>query len=464
MQKAIWMVLVLFLSACPLALAETMGSGVVALGEGRLIQERGAREPIWRGPLTISRAAAIALKHNRQIQIALQEKVKAKGVLIEATSGALPQLAFAGRYTRSDMPIMATRDSYSLALNLTQPIYLGGSVRAAIRGARVYTNIADELLHQTRQEVLFQVKKGYYDVLLAKKLENADEEQVGLARSHLKEVEKRLKEGVASKFDLLRAQVALANTRAQAIQSKNAVHLAVTSLLKTLGLSPQSQVDFVDELRYEEVAPEFDQEEAKAHTHRSDLRQAALNIDYQKERIEIAKAGLRPRLNFLATYQWARPFTGLGDVWEDELSGILALEVPLFDGFRTKGKVMQEEASLTGLKTLALDLEETMRTEIEQALLSIEDAQEFVQSQEANVAQAQEGLRLAEVGYRNGVNRLIEVVDARVALTQARRNLSQAVYNHMLARLLLERATGLLGEEMLTTRPWAMNDELTQKE
>ena len=462
MHKAILIVIILFLSAWPLALAEEGGSEAVGLREGHLIQGEGAREPIWRGPLTISRAAAIALEHNRQIQIALQVKVKAKGLLIEATSGALPQLAFAGNYTRSDMSFLGTKDNYSLALNLTQPIYLGGSVRAAIRGAKVHTNIADEILRQRCQEVLFEAKRGYYDVLLAKELESADEEQVNLTRSHLEEVEKRLKEGVASKFDLLRAQVALANARAQAIQSKNAVRLAVTSFLKTLGLSPQSQVDFVDELRDEEVAPEFDQEESKALIYRSDLRQAALNIRYQKEKIEIAKSGLRPRLNFLATYQWARPFAGLGDAWEDELSGMLTLEVPLFDGFRTKGKVMQEEASLAAIKTLALDLEETMRTEIEQALLSIEDAQEFVQSQEANVAQAEESLRLAEVGYRNGVNRLIEVLDARVALTQARRNLSQAIYNHMLARLLLERATGLIGEELIAARHWALNGELVE--
>ena len=449
MLKLTRVLLILVLSVWPLASADEQGPELMVPAEGHLVEVAGSREPIWRGPLTISQAVGVALEHNRQIQIAMQERVKAKGLLIEATSGALPQVNFTGSYTRSDTPFMGTPDNRSIGLGLTQPIYLGGSVRAAIRGAKINIDIAEEVLRQSCQEVLFQVQKGYYDVLLARELKRADEEQVSLARSHLENVEKRLKEGVASKFDLLRAQVALANARAQAIQSQNAVHLAVTAFLKTLGLSPQSQVDFLDELVYEEMVSEFDQEEARALIYRSDLRQAALNIRYQKESIEIAKADFRPRLNFLASYNYVRPFAAIGDVWGDELSATVALEVPVFDGFRTKGKVMQEEASLEALKTLALDLEETMRQELQEAFLSIDDAREFVESQEANVTQAEESLRLAEVGYKNGVNRLIEVHDARVALTQARRNLCQAVYNHMLAKLLLERATGVLGEEAI---------------
>ena len=83
--------------------------------------------------------------------------------------------------------------------------------------------------------------------------------------------------------------------------------------------------------------------------------------------------------------------------------------------------------------------------EVRQALLTVQDAAEFVDSQKLNLDRAAESLRLVEVGYREGLQSQVEVTDAQTAVTQTRGLYYQAIYDHCMARLSLERATGRLG-------------------
>jgi len=82
--------------------------------------------------------------------------------------------------------------------------------------------------------------------------------------------------------------------------------------------------------------------------------------------------------------------------------------------------------------------------ELTKAQFSIENAKEFVESQRLNLTRAEEGLRLAEVGYREGTNTQVEMIDAQAALTTARVNHYQAIYSHMIAKLDLQKAMGTI--------------------
>jgi len=82
--------------------------------------------------------------------------------------------------------------------------------------------------------------------------------------------------------------------------------------------------------------------------------------------------------------------------------------------------------------------------ELTKSLLTIEDAEEFVDSQRLNLTRAEEGNRLAEVGYREGINTQVEVIDAESALTKAKSLYYQAIYSHIIAKLDLQKAMGTL--------------------
>jgi outer membrane protein TolC len=107
--------------------------------------------------------------------------------------------------------------------------------------------------------------------------------------------------------------------------------------------------------------------------------------------------------------------------------------------------MIQEKAALRRSRIELADAEERTLLEIRQAMMSLRDAEELVESQKLNIQRAEEGLRLAQVGYREGVNTEVEVADARAALTRASGLYYQAVYSHTMAGLTLQRALGILG-------------------
>jgi outer membrane protein TolC len=241
--------------------------------------------------------------------------------------------------------------------------------------------------------------------------------------------------------------VAVANARASLIQSQNSLHLRETALLRVLGVSQDSAVTLTDELNYNPISPDVRAAMSEALLNRPEVLSSRLSVKSQEFRVEATKAGTRPRVLFTGDYMLSKPGVGgfsLG--WYDEFQAILSFEMPLFEGFETAGKLMQERALLQQFRTAVRDSEEQVLLEVTQAYLSLEDADEFVQSQRVNLEQASEGLRLAEVGFREGVRKQVEVLDARTALTEAQKNFSQAVYDHMVARLNLERATGSLAQ------------------
>jgi outer membrane protein TolC len=130
--------------------------------------------------------------------------------------------------------------------------------------------------------------------------------------------------------------------------------------------------------------------------------------------------------------------------WDSGWNYGLTAALPLFDGFAREGSVISQKARLKQSQIDLVDTEETALFELTKAIFSIEDAAEFVESQKLNLSRAQEGLRLVEVGYREGINTQVEVVDAQSALTTARANYYQSIYSHMVAKLDLQKAMGTL--------------------
>jgi outer membrane protein TolC len=142
--------------------------------------------------------------------------------------------------------------------------------------------------------------------------------------------------------------------------------------------------------------------------------------------------------------QKPNPINETDNSWGNAWSAGVALTYRVFDGFKTRSQVRQAEAQLAEYEVTLRDTEERTLLQIKQAILSIEDASKEVVAQQANVEEAQEAQRLAELGFSQGVRLQVEVLDAQRALTSAQATYATAVYNHELARLQLEQAIGTL--------------------
>jgi len=413
-------------------------------------------QPRISGELSIINCLKLALANNKVLQRMTEEKEIARGEKLKSYSAILPTVGLTADYLRLDevssftiggMKItMGDEDNYTVGLRVSQPIYAGGAIRAKIHSARLFSLLADQTVRAAVQDLVYIATHSYYDVLLNQHLLQISADAVRSAQAHLDSVKQRRQGGIASDFDVLRAEVELSNFQAELIRNKNAINMAKTQLLKVMGVSQDSDFTLSNELVY--VRSEMIMEEAveAAYRSRPDLFSREFDIKYQKELLRIARSRYWPIISGYYDNTWSEPDPhnrmdiDWGHLWQ---AGVMAT-LPIFDGLSREGDVIAQKARVRQALINLIDAEETALFELTKALLSIEDAEEFVESQTLNFTRAKEGLRLAEVGYKQGTNTQVEMIDAQAALTTARVNHYQAIYSHIIAKLDLQKAMGTL--------------------
>jgi len=157
----------------------------------------------------------------------------------------------------------------------------------------------------------------------------------------------------------------------------------------------------------------------------------------------MARAAYIPTVAVGGQYNfWGNNLKFGGDTWESYYTFSLVLNVPLFNGLVNAAKVGESKAMLKQLEFSQKGLTEMVKFEVNDSILSLQQAKESLLSQEKNVEQAQEAVRIAELNYKEGLATNLDVSGAHVALSQARTNHSQALFDYALALAQLEKAIG----------------------
>ncbi|MDD4102741.1 MAG: TolC family protein [Kiritimatiellae bacterium] len=397
--------------------------------------------PIPAENMTLDEAVRVALLYNKSLQAKIQEREIARGQLLSAHRLALPRLDAAASTA------YGTREEDNARLVLRQPLFRGGGATAGLRAAKLYAFWSDEGVRLTVQNVIRQVTFDYYSAQLADNLCQVNRDAVISAEAHLNDVRVKRVNGVASKYDELRAQVDVANFRAEMIRQENNLVLAKTGLLRTLGTATDASIRLADQLRHEPVAVTLEQAVESAYANRPDLYMAELNIRMQREKIKALRGTYLPEVDLALQAVSDRDREG-ENRWSGSQRAAIELNWAIFDGLGREGEIIAAKALLKQREIELKGVEEDVFLDVRQALLNLANAEEYVESQRLNLQHAEEGLRLAMTGYREGVNTEVEVVDARSALTEARGNYYRALYDHSVARLSLAHATGVLGKNL----------------
>ena len=307
------------------------------------------------------------------------------------------------------------------------------------------------MIRQTLQNIIFQTAMNYYDVLLAQELLDVNQQALKFAESLLDDVRRKRSSGVASDYDVLRAEVEVSNARAELIRQQNAYDIALTSLLKTMGISQESKIKLSDKLSYRDEDIELKNAVSIAMCNRPDLYQLEFAVYMQRETVRLTRSLGLPRVDAFFVQKWANPdpHSSMSDEWGDAWTAGLSASFPIFDAFQSRGKLIQEKARLRQAEMQLRNKEEIVLLEVKQAILGLQNAKEFVESQKTNLRRAEEGLRLIQTGYRQGVNTELSVMDAQTALTRTKSLYYQALYSHMAARLNLRRVVGILSPEFM---------------
>jgi len=410
--------------------------------------------------LTLDEAVALALRQN-PFYLATQEKVvQARSQVRQAVSGFLPTLNAQGTDTLDEklfvlefpslipgqppqrISIDFTKD-YQMAMAFSLPLFAGGRLTAGYKQANLGLKASQESVRLSEQETIFNAKRAFYGYLLAKEFSAVAEEALGLAEKFMENVKNLYEVGMASKFDLLRSEVQVANLKPQAIRARNSVEVAVLGLKTVLGIELDTPVEVKGELSAPPLDPISEAVVDEALAQRPEIRQ----LDYQRgmagEMLKIARGSMLPTLAIGGVYNlWSDALKFRKSTWQNYYTINLSLSLPLFNGFESRARVGQSKAMIRELDWTRKGLSDAIALEVRQAVLNNSQARETLLSQEKNVEQAREAVRIAELNSAEGLATNLDVSTAQVALSQARTNYSQALYDCVISQAQLEKAVG----------------------
>jgi outer membrane protein TolC len=403
----------------------------------------------------------LALKQNPAVLKAQEELRRTRGAKVEAWSAAVPNVTATAQYRRIDdnfidqfpggSQIFGNQtEPWSAQVEVTQALYSGGRILAAIRAAKYSDQIAVLDFERAVAETILSVRRTFYEILLAKAQVAVREQSVTLLEQQLTDTQHRFDVGAVPRFNVLRAEVELANARPPLIRAQNNLRLAREALVTLLaidaapGTADFTPITLTGELRFESSDWTLSNALVQALVHRPELQQAGKQVIVAKQGVKIAQAGYKPDIELFGDYG-IRNSTFSDEVDESLHGWTIGARATwyLFDGLLTHGKVTQARAQYRQAQLEADDTRRRVELEVRQAYSDYRQALELIEAQKKTVEQGEESLRLAEARFRAGTGTQLDVLSAQTALTEARSNEAQSLYDYNVAVATLERVTGL---------------------
>jgi outer membrane protein TolC len=341
---------------------------------------------------------------------------------------------------------IGSSNSYAMGASLSQALF-SKKVGVAMDIATQYHDYAEESYRATTQNAVLTVKKAFYGVLLAQKLVEANKQGLDVAKANYENVQSLFKFGKTSEFDLLRAEVQLANTEPLLTAAENNLVLAANGLKNILALSQDAPLSVIGDFRYDDI-PAALSESAKraALTANPVITGLSLQESMLEKNIEIERANFYPTVNLIGAYQWQsqdNTFAFNNYRWAKMLNVGLQISYPLFDGFRTSARADEAEIDRQKIHYTRLKAQEGLGIQIQSAELKMAEAKKRIEGQEKNIAQSEKAVRIAQSRFKNGVGTQFDLLDTQVAMTRTRTNFAQAIYDYLIAKAEWQYAVGL---------------------
>ena len=422
--------------------------------------------------LTIDEAVQLTLQKNPQVLTAISSIRQASGNYITVRAGLLPQIGVvtptayqwqqpglangqkppstASAALNSIISPAANNQSWNIQFQGSQLLFDGWKTPANTKAAKFSEQIAYYSLRQTIDATIATVIQQFYQVVLDRALVIANEQQVALYQTQVTDQQSRYDAGTVPRFNVLQAQVQLANAQPPLIQAKNNLRIALFTLVTTIGLNyPNIQnieipFDVVGDLSYH---PRKIDSNASIHTalqRNPQLKAQRQNILVGAEQITAAIAGWLPTISANGGYQ-VQSYnydSSLKSTVEGGFFGATG-SWAIFDGLATYGNVKQAKATMMNYKTAYDNGVRQVILQVQQAISNLQQASETIESQKATVEQAVEALRLARERLDAGAGVQLDVINAQVQLLQAQTSVLNAYYSYISATSQYDQALSL---------------------
>ncbi len=421
--------------------------------------------------LTIDQAIETGLQNSRSLHTADFKRLAADAKAGETRTLALPSLKFNGAYTRlSTVPPQAVTlpansfgrgfppsdisltlsptilNNYAVRTTLQQPLFTGNKLSGAIRAAAYGAEAADQDYFKERSDVMYNIKAAYWNLLRASEFKRFVEENITQIEAHVSDAQNLMKEGLLTTNDVMRVQVQLSEARVRRIDAENGLKLAMYVFNNTVGLPLETEIELASKIQVR------DQEQGNIDSLVHDALERRPEILGMNARVRAGEAGLSsarggwwPQIYLVGNYSYLRPNQRYFPV-QDEFKGTwdvsLSVSFDIWNWWQTGYQASQAQAQLAQAREGLSLTRDGVMLEVTQSYLAIQKARERKTASEQEVAQAEESYRVMSSKYKQGLTANSDLLDAEVALLQARLNLTQSLVDYELALAQLARATG----------------------
>ena len=334
-------------------------------------------------------------------------------------------------------------NSHNNSVTATLPIFTGGELQGQIGQAKANYRSMLSAEEQAYNEMKETATTGYFKMLNATNMKALRQESVDRLQAHLDNVIAQYNVGIVARADVLRSEVELANAQQNYITASNQYDVAEATLNNIIGTPLGTTLLLKDRLQYDPYENDMAYCLAYSEQHRPELKQAEYAIDSAEAALVVARSGHMPKVYANASNNWG----GNGSDWpgdDDENWSVgVTASMNVFDSGVTWSKIHAAQENLAKAKESQRQIKDNVELEVRTDYLNLREAEKRITTTQVAVASAEEDYHIAVVRYQAGVGTNIDVMDAQEALTQAKTNYYQALYNYNTSKAALNTSMGV---------------------
>ena len=408
--------------------------------------------------LTLDKALEIALDENPTIKVAAEEIALKKVASKEAWQSLLPEASLNGSLDHTikaaemklnDMSFKMGQDGTNTAnagLSINLPLF-APAVYRAMSMTKSDIELAVEKSRASELDLINQVTKAYYQLMLAQDSYEVLQGSYKLAEDNFNVVNAKYQQGAVSEFDKISAEVQMRSIKPNVISAANAVTLAKLQLKVLMGITADVDIKTDDNLtNYESMlfANQLKEEDMSLENNTT-MKQFELNMKLLEKNVKSLKTNFMPTLSMSFSYQYQslyNPNINFFDyTWSNSSSLMFNLSIPLYRASNFT-KVKSARIQMRQLDWNRIDTERKLNMQVVSYRNNMTASSEQVVSNKENVMQAEKAVQIAGKRYEVGKGTVLELNSSQVSLTQAQLTYNQSIYDYLVAKADLDQVLG----------------------
>ena len=410
--------------------------------------------------LSIEKAINIAVKNNYNYLIS-KEEVKQYKQKLKQSMGFLPIAYLEGAKNISEklmeieMPPMFPGDvpkkvsldftkNYEFTFQIVQPLFTGGKIWHSYKNAKLDLNIAREKERNTKDEVILNVKKLFFNIIVMKELLKAQQEAMKLAENNYNNIDEKYKLGMVSKYDLLRAELNMTSIKPKILNVEKLLKLLTINLKTMLRIPDRTRIIISGKLEHNSYELELSEFIKKSLLNSSEILQLNMQLEKVANLLKISYAQYIPDFSIIARYSYrSDAFKFTSNNWDNYYTINLGISFPIFTGLKRSAQVGEMKVMKKILSMNLKQLNDGTRTRVQELYYTINEEYKNIQTGLKSIEAAKEGVRIADLNYKEGLISILELNASFNQLTNAKVAYLQAAYNYKIALSELEKISGI---------------------